>query len=83
MWIRCVESGPNESKIDPPSRKRTRRFTAPVHFQMPTLAILASPARFRRFRFQRTCTFSTHPYIFTLARVFALTHAFLASPVRF
>ncbi|KIK81712.1 hypothetical protein PAXRUDRAFT_832667, partial [Paxillus rubicundulus Ve08.2h10] len=56
---------------------------APVHFQMPTLVILASPARFRCFRFQRTCAFSTHPYIFTLARVFTLTHAFLASPVRF
>ncbi|KIK73321.1 hypothetical protein PAXRUDRAFT_836280, partial [Paxillus rubicundulus Ve08.2h10] len=50
---------------------------APVHFQMPTLAILASPTRFRRFRFQCTCTFSTHPYIFTLA------HAFLTSLVHF
>ncbi|KIK78798.1 hypothetical protein PAXRUDRAFT_309193 [Paxillus rubicundulus Ve08.2h10] len=30
---------------------------------MPTLAILASPTRFRRFRFQCTCTFSTHLYI--------------------
>ncbi|KIK95809.1 hypothetical protein PAXRUDRAFT_826662, partial [Paxillus rubicundulus Ve08.2h10] len=56
---------------------------APVDFQMPTLVILASPARFCRFCFQRTCTFSTHPCIFTLTRVFTLTHAFLASPVRF
>ncbi|KIK82510.1 hypothetical protein PAXRUDRAFT_832190 [Paxillus rubicundulus Ve08.2h10] len=23
MWMRCVESGPNESKIDPISQKRT------------------------------------------------------------
>ncbi|KIK78455.1 hypothetical protein PAXRUDRAFT_834548 [Paxillus rubicundulus Ve08.2h10] len=78
MWIRCVESGSNESKFDPTSQKRTRHFgparngspvleihdptskqltrtrnglpqpacafpVAPVHFQMPTLAILASP----------------------------------------
>ncbi|KIK78843.1 hypothetical protein PAXRUDRAFT_834426 [Paxillus rubicundulus Ve08.2h10] len=110
MWIRCVEGGPNESKIDPTSQKRTRHFmleihdttskqltrtrnglsqpackfsAAPVHFQMPTLAILTSPARFRHFHFQRTCMFSTHPYIFSLARVFSLTHAFLVSPVHF
>ncbi|KIK91740.1 hypothetical protein PAXRUDRAFT_830563 [Paxillus rubicundulus Ve08.2h10] len=37
---------------------------APVHFQIPTLSNLASPARFCRFCFQCTCTFSTHPYIF-------------------
>ncbi|KIK73858.1 hypothetical protein PAXRUDRAFT_836145 [Paxillus rubicundulus Ve08.2h10] len=96
MWIRCVESRPNESKFDPASQKRPRHFSparngslvlgihdptseqftrtrdgssqpacafsvAPVRFQMPTLTIFASPTRFRRFRFQRTCTFSTHP----------------------
>ncbi|KIK99676.1 hypothetical protein PAXRUDRAFT_822536 [Paxillus rubicundulus Ve08.2h10] len=27
MWIRCVESGPNESKFDPTSRRRTRHFS--------------------------------------------------------
>ncbi|KIK79209.1 hypothetical protein PAXRUDRAFT_834209 [Paxillus rubicundulus Ve08.2h10] len=50
---------------------------APVHFQMSTLAISASPTRFQRSRFQRTCTFSTQ------AHVFILTRGFLASPVRF
>ncbi|KIK76999.1 hypothetical protein PAXRUDRAFT_835145 [Paxillus rubicundulus Ve08.2h10] len=27
MWIRCVEGGPNELKIDPTSQKRTRHFS--------------------------------------------------------
>ncbi|KIK77089.1 hypothetical protein PAXRUDRAFT_835118, partial [Paxillus rubicundulus Ve08.2h10] len=68
MWIRCVESGPNESKTDPTFQSRpkwplvleihdmtSKQLTrtrnglsqpacefsaAPVHFQMPTLAIL-------------------------------------------
>ncbi|KIK91229.1 hypothetical protein PAXRUDRAFT_831027, partial [Paxillus rubicundulus Ve08.2h10] len=96
MWVRCVESGPTESKFDPTdisvppematTHTRTRNglsqpacefSAAPGHFRMPTLAILTSTARFRRFCFQRTCMFSTHPYIFTLARVFSLIHAFL------
>ncbi|KIK71827.1 hypothetical protein PAXRUDRAFT_836576 [Paxillus rubicundulus Ve08.2h10] len=28
MWIQCVESGPNESKLDPMSQKRTRHFSS-------------------------------------------------------
>ncbi|KIK79776.1 hypothetical protein PAXRUDRAFT_833922 [Paxillus rubicundulus Ve08.2h10] len=34
MWIQCIESGPNESKFDPMSQKRTRHFNSSPTLEM-------------------------------------------------